>query len=213
MLPAGLITMLQQLPNNPMIRTQVHSVLKWPIPEDKTTYEQIRDWIELGDYSCLKGAITPTSEPYMPEEPATSELARMARAMGEGDDDPAVTANVRYTYTEVGRCHYSEDYAGNSDYSLSVEELNGILDDASEHGWSLDQIMDRVREDLRDKCYENTPDCEPVDDTLNHDDHSSDDTTNSNATVANITSLRSSVRNWIREYRPEVWEEMSDTAE
>jgi len=98
-----LVALLRQSPTNPTVRSQVHSAIKIPLPDDKTDYESIMEWIH------------PTS----------------MKQVQCGASPGALKYEAQYTECVSGRCDYSYTRSGVGYYEVSVETMNGLMDGAS----------------------------------------------------------------------------------
>lgn len=195
-LSKSLLTMIKQMPQNPMIRSQVHAALKFPIPEDRLTYEQIKDWIEY-DWPAQKEAAIKNQPLILSTEPGEFE-----EPYPNAEDLPEIDVSMRYRYDNVGTCRYTEPVSGTGAYSITGRQIDILLQQSMDTGEDFEAFLGRVVEDLREMCLEDSPETESDGDTDYHDEESTD-SNNYRANVQDPAALRQELRNWIRNYRPD----------
>ena len=199
LMPRSLIEMVRQLPTNPMIRTQVHAVIRVPIPDDKATFLQIKEWLEceyptIRDQAKIK--ITASSTPFEDDPVPVAPAIRLG--MGGDNDFEPITQTVRYRYTEIGTARYTEDRIGTGEYDVEGSDLEEYFHGCLENGYDLDRFVGMVKEALEATCLEESPETEPEsEDARDYDNHESCDSTNHRASVTSMENLRRSCIDWI----------------
>lgn len=115
-----LIKLLELAPSNPICRGQILRALGTMPPEDCTTYEKLKQWVEN------------TYEPKVPaiilEEPKKVE-------------DYCII-EVRAKRTEVGRCFYSQEKTARIEHRITVD----FLDECIDQGLTMTSIMKKIKE-------------------------------------------------------------------
>ena len=103
LLTASVLQLLQSCPDNITIRTMVANALNKPIPDDKLTFEQIKDWVEFNqDFSN-------------PKEPSR---------------DHFLIIPITKSGTEIGTCSYEVTTHGSQMFKLPDSVIEQCAEDA-----------------------------------------------------------------------------------
>jgi hypothetical protein len=217
-LTSGLRAMLAQMPQNPMIRSQVHAALQIAIPDSCQTWDQVREWIEYDYHDAYHAARAAAAKiPPAPATPATDAFLRLGGSdddvpfnpVEEGDDaltpdiarEVIIDAPVQYTYNEVGIARYRVEQSGIGNYELNGETLRTIIQNAIEDGADYDEMLNLVRRELTDQASEDPPETSSNDDYA-YDRHESNDTEGHDYVLTDRHSVNQAVLNFIRTHMP-----------
>jgi hypothetical protein len=179
------IELIALAPRNPVVRGLILSqTRKLPGPECET-YEQIKAWVEA---TCEK-RLRPAHGTQAPS--------------GDG-----ITVKVTFSEIERGRAYYSVPRSGTDDYSVSEEELVGMVQAAIEDGGGLDTVVEQIATEIDENAWEH---CEPsLEDygEYSYDEHDCNDTTDGGVEFSRA-QVRDRLLGFLRERHPELLEELA----
>ena len=196
LLGASLINMIREMPTSPTIRAQVHAAVRFPIPEDKTTFLQIKEWLE-----CDLQALRDKTKIVLADLSPFEENPVYVPAIGyERDGDfESISQTVRYRYTEIGTARYTENRVGVGEYEVEGNSVEEYFQSCRQNGWDLDRFVGMIKESLEENCMEEGPDTEPEseEEPRDYDRHESCDSTNHRASVTSMENLRRMCIDWV----------------
>jgi hypothetical protein len=142
--------MLQCRPQNPTYRAMAMATFKKMIPNDKVTYEEVRDWIEYN-------AQPPNWEQVIQKR---GEFDGMAPTPVRNE----VFVNLRVREDELGTCCYTIRKEGECEFRFTAERIMSLATASS----SLRDLLQRMEYFAAERYDVNT---EAVDDPQHHDYH------------------------------------------
>lgn len=178
------IELLGLAPRNPVVRGLILAQTgQMPGPE-RTTFEQIREWVETTCNKNLRLRNQPTVQ------------------AAEG-----ISVTVEFSETENGRAYYSVDRSGSAEFALDADELVEMVREAIEANAGLDGVIEmiagRINDDAWDRCEPDLNDYGEYE----YDEHNSGDSSNGN-TEFSRTQIRERLREFLRERHPQLLEEL-----
>ncbi len=143
-----LVDLLKLTPLNPTARAKVMAVMGQMPPTEADTWDKLQDWVK--ETHKLKAASTPAAPQKKPE----------------------FTIALQFRDVETGGCHYSVTRNGESNESVSLQDIARIIEEKDCDGVDrlVSELVEYVKEDVE------TPDMDWGDD-CEYDDHDANDTT------------------------------------
>jgi hypothetical protein len=168
----SLIEALKAAPTHLSFRTQVHAQLGAPIPDDKVTYKDIKDWIEF------------EWDPPAPPPPSN------------------VAFHCVYGDNEYGTCRYNVPRHGEGNYQLTSTDLVQLLEQAVHGGWSMGDFWNNVNEKMEALVDENPPGMELDFDNLSTEHLESRDHDDATYNYSNWAGIKAKVLELLRKHNP-----------
>jgi hypothetical protein len=190
-LSRNMIDSLERMPENEVIRTQVWSILKSPIPAEKKTYAQIKAWIEDNYNPKPSGSFRqspPDGTPAMP--------------VGGGPAVSGFSMSCDYGEQVSGTCHFSASQSGSDDYEVTGEMIREAAEEARAADDPRQEFERRLVSLLTRSVVENKPNTEMNDDEETCD-HEIRDYAGSDADFSRTTLMERSLA-WMQRYAPEL---------
>lgn len=186
---AGFIAMMYEVPKNPVMRAHMMKVLKVGVPNEITTFDALKNWVETS---------FPKKRAPAPEPGYKSPIgARIAPA------EPMFRAIVNQSGTENGTARYTIPVSRDIEDSIPISKIREWI----QEGNSFDSIVRLSRDYVADHYDESTgcnyqnyeyQDHEPSDDGVEYDQ---DDLSQQS---------ESELRAFIRDNDPGLYEEMEN---
>lgn len=195
LLTPGVLHQLQEFPENVTIRAMVLSQILKPIPDELKTYEAIVEWIET-NVQPRRGDDIPFNDPRPEPQVLATTIAEQLRN-GRG-----ITVNVQRSATEHGHCTYVSPVHGRGTYTISQDDVLDILTQAVDDEADYDQIMNNLIDVIEEKINDNPPVLEIDWDEINHDNHESDETRDTENDFDTAT-IRNQLWQYIRNHADE----------
>jgi hypothetical protein len=167
-----LIESLKAAPTHLAFRTKVHAILHVPIPDDKVTYNQIRDWIE-----CEWEESVPPKPEY-------------------------VRFHCCYQFSETGHCRYRVVKYGEGNYNLPLDKLCKLLDTALSGGYTMANFWSIVNDEMSAIVTDNVPEMEMDMDTMHTDRYDPNDREDNEFDYELWTELKPKILELLRKHRP-----------
>ena len=175
-LPSSLIEALQSAPLNEVIRTQVHARTLVPIPEDRKTFEEIKQWIEIN--------VEPSKVPLK------SKPQR---------HDVAIEVGMYYSEMERGQVDYSWRRDATTSAQITVAEMQEFVTASS----NLGNVLSYVRDSATDDVHEMELETERDEDGPNYDEYEASDYDDQTASMRAPHAVEQAIRDWIVMNMPE----------
>lgn len=178
------IELIGMVPRNPYIRALILKLTGKMPGQECGTLEQIKDWVET---NCEKRS-------------RASFLNREVRRDG-------ISINVEFSETEYGRANYSVRRYGSESFSISAEDLIGMIQGALDDGEGIDRIVEVIAEKIDDDAWNQ---CDPSMDSYgdyDYDEHDANDSGDSETDYSKDT-IRNAVLAFVRERHPELAAEL-----
>jgi hypothetical protein len=177
------IELIGLAPRNPVVRGLILSQTGRLPGSERETFEQIKEWVET---TCDKRMRPPN----------------VTRS------EDAFAVNVEFSETEHGRASYSVPRSGSDEFTLNVEELVPMIEEAVDDGDGIDTVVDKIAELIHSEAWDR---CEPdLDDYGDYDyeDHESNDSGNTSVEFS-TNQVRDRLNQFLRERHPELLEELT----
>lgn len=150
LVPAPIIKLLTSYPQNKTFRAQLMAVLGEMVPDEMTTWDGIKEWVEMN--FPKKKALTPV------------------RAI-----QSAISMRMTRHYSETGRCKYTRNMYGEAICKLDNETLMQMVTDHYDEGNSFDDlfcdVVDKMEQQIN--CTQDGPadtdEHEPADDGIDNE--------------------------------------------
>lgn len=131
-LPPSVVELLGSAPHNDTVRAVILAHLRQPIPEDKRTFEEIRDWIE----TTIPAPVKPQSRGWAPVDTGA----------------PATPVNmisfaISGSETETGKIFYEVLRSGRANYQISERDFLRMAADSESMSDLVELVTDEISED------------------------------------------------------------------
>lgn len=140
----GFITLMNDAPNNLVMRAHMMRVLKIDPPRELDDFVKLCDWVEktfpkpkskAGAGQPMFRAANPTPTTMRPQQ-------------------PGVTVIYHLSEVEYGRCNYAVKKTSDLEYRVTIEDVRRLIDEGVEN---FDDLIRAVRDDARsadDICWD-----------------------------------------------------------
>lgn len=192
-------------PDNNQIRAHICNELNKLPPPEVVGYESLRDWIEE---NCSPEI--PTAEQVIAAGDSIADaeyspfgsilLAPPLRAEQVAPPPGSVSAKLRLSYNEHGRCNYSRGMWGTVVSTLTSQHMREIVEGCPD---DLAAVLDNVRDEITSNVWELQCDFEVDDDGIDTSDCEGDEQTDQEVQVRNEASLQVHIKEWVRANMPE----------
>jgi hypothetical protein len=145
-LSRNMIDSLERMPENEVIRTQVWSILKVPIPPEKKTYAEIKAWIEDNYNPKPSGSFRqspPDGTPAMP--------------VGGGPAASGFSMTCSYEADVSGSCRFRGTESGSTDYEVTGEMIREAAEEARAADDPKQEFLRRLATLLRENVADDPP--------------------------------------------------------
>jgi hypothetical protein len=138
---AGFITLMQDAPNNKVMRAHMMRVLKVDPPSELDDFAKLKDWVEKTFPN--------------PRNKANPAFRRIDNPITGIAPPHGVTVRCRISEVEHGRCNYSLIKSTEQDFMLTVDEVRRAIDEGDAENMSdLQNWVRREVNDREDMCWD-----------------------------------------------------------
>lgn len=183
---ASCIELIRLVPGNPLVRALILKLVGQMPGSELGTFDQLKDWLER---NC------------------TQRVRPMPNQNRRHSADGGISIRVEFSETENGRADYSVSRSGNDEFRIGAEDLIEIVQEIIEAGGSMDEVVDTIAGKIDNDAWN---ECDPdmdSDGDYNYSDHESSDSSDSETSYSR-TDIRSAVRTFLQEQRPELLGEL-----
>jgi hypothetical protein len=188
----SLLELLRAVPENPLVRTHVHSLATYPVPDKFKTFEQIKHWFE---YTCEQ-LVQITDD----------DLRRQTLAPG-----PAVYVTASREVN--GRCNFYSAQRWSGMLSIDRDLILSSLRNAFDVGYrwnSGNDILRYIVSPAADTARQIEIDMETVEES--HDDYEEEHVGNTACTLRDPRVAREAVMAWTYENDPALYRGLNGEA-
>lgn len=173
--------LIADVPENPSVRVLLGEHLARPVPDQLTTFDQLSEWIEVEGFN---GDAPPAKS-----------------------SEPILTVDLRASYTEYGRCEYSQTRVGYGTreipMSAFMRQLQQLIRSSDTNWQTVCSEFHQYATQMFDTGSFDT-ECEQEE----TNDHEVKDTENHNIRLRDRHSAYSELKKFIADQSPALWEEL-----